>query len=227
VVSLSAWPQLWRRAYKFGSVGQAIPGVELRLAPDGKILARGPNIAMRGYLHQPQATAEAFGPDGWFRTGDLGRIDAEGFVFLTDRKKDLIITSGGINIAPQHLENLLKTDALISQVMVYGDARPYPVALLTLNTEELATFAIRQGLLTTDCAALTREPVVVARVQRIVEAKNASLPSYAKIKKFAIGAAEFTEAAGEVTPTQKIKWRVIAEQYRDVLESLYQEVLSK
>jgi long-chain acyl-CoA synthetase len=210
---------------KFGSVGQAIPGVELRLAPDGEILARGPNIATRGYLHQPQATAEAFGPDGWLRTGDLGRIDAEGFVFITDRKKDLIITSGGINIAPQHLENLLKTDPLISQAMVYGDARPYPVALLTLNAEELARFATSQGLLTTDYAALTRESVVVARVQQIVEAKNASLPSYARIKKFAIVAAEFTEAAGEVTPTQKIKRRIVAERYRNVLESLYREGL--
>jgi long-chain acyl-CoA synthetase len=202
--------------FKFGSVGQAIPGVEIRLAPDGEILARGPNIARRGYLHQPQTTAEVFGPDGWFRTGDLGRIDAEGFVFLTDRKKDLIITSGGINIAPQHLENLLKTDPLISQAMAYGDARPYLVALLTLNAEELARFATSQGVLTTDDAALRREPIVVARVQRVVEAKNASLPSYARIKKFAIIAAEFTEAAGEVTPTQKIKRRMVAERYGDV-----------
>jgi long-chain acyl-CoA synthetase len=211
--------------FKFGSVGQAIPGVELRLAPDGEILARGPNIARRGYLHQPQTTAEAFGPDGWFRTGDLGRLDAEGFVFLTDRKKDLIITSGGINIAPQHLENLLTTDPLISQAMVYGDARPYPVALLTLHAEELARFATSQGIRTTDDAALRREPIVVARVQRVVEAKNASLPSYARIKKFAIIAAEFTEAAGEVTPTQKIKRRMVAERYGDVLESLYREGL--
>jgi long-chain acyl-CoA synthetase len=121
------------------------------------------------------------------------------------------------NIAPQHLENLLKTDSLISQAMVYGDARPYPVALLTLDAEELTRFATSQGLLTTDYAALRREPIVVAQVQRIVEVKNASLPSYARIRKFAIIAAAFTEAAGEVTPTQKIKRRIVAERYGECL----------
>ena len=140
--------------FKFGSVGQALPGVELKIAPDGEILARGANIATRGYYKQPEATREVFEPDGWFHTGDIGKIDEDGFLFITDRKKDLIVTAGGMNIAPQNIENLLKADPFISQVMVHGDRRPYPVALITLNPDELAKFAREQGILNADPAAL-------------------------------------------------------------------------
>ena len=119
--------------FKFGSVGQALPGIELRIAADGEILARGPNVATRGYYKQAQATAEVFEPSGWFHTGDIGRLDEDGFLFITDRKKDLIVTAGGMNIAPQNIENLLKADPFISQVMVHGDRRPYPAALFTLD----------------------------------------------------------------------------------------------
>ncbi|MBI4590300.1 MAG: long-chain fatty acid--CoA ligase [Candidatus Rokubacteria bacterium] len=168
--------------FKFGSVGQALPGVELKIAADGEILARGSNIATRGYFKKPEATAEVWEPDGLFHTGDIGTIDPEGFLFITDRKKDLIVTAGGMNIAPQNIENLLKGDPFISQVMVYGDRRPYPVALITLNPEELAKFAKEQGILLTDPASLVRHPKVVERVSRIVEEKNADLQSYAKIK---------------------------------------------
>ena len=142
--------------FKFGSVGQALPGVELKIATDGEILARGANIATRGYYKQPEATREVFEPDGWFHTGDIGRIDEDGFLFITDRKKDLIVTAGGMNIAPQNIENLLKADPFISQVMVHGDRRPYPVALITLNPDELAKFAREQGILNADPAALVR-----------------------------------------------------------------------
>ena len=144
--------------YKFGSVGQALSGVELKIAADGEILARGANVATRGYFKQPEATREVFEPDGWFHTGDIGRIDEDGFLFITDRKKDLIVTAGGMNIAPQNIENLLKADPFISQVMVYGDRKPYPVALITLNPEELAKFAREQGMLTTDPGALVAPP---------------------------------------------------------------------
>ena len=208
-------------AFKFGSVGRAIPGVELRIAADGEILARGPNVAARGYFKKPEATAEVFEPSGWFHTGDIGRIDDDGFLFITDRKKDLIVTSGGMNIAPQNIENLLKADPFISQVMVYGDRRPYPVALITLNPEELGTFAKAEGILTTDAASLAKHPRVVERVSRILEEKNASLQSYAKIKKFRVLPADFTQDGGELTPTLKVKRKVVSEKYRSVIESLY------
>jgi long-chain acyl-CoA synthetase len=208
-------------AFKFGSVGRGIPGLELKIAPDGEILARGPNIATRGYFRKPEATAEVFEPAGWFHTGDVGRIDEEGFLYITDRKKDLIVTAGGMNIAPQNIENLLKGDPFISQAMVYGDRRPYPVALITVNLEELAKFAKEQGILVTDYAQLTKHPKVLERVGRIVEEKNAQLQSYAKIKKFAVVPADFTQEGGELTPTLKVKRKVVAEKYKDMLESLY------
>ncbi|HET8577071.1 MAG TPA: long-chain fatty acid--CoA ligase [Methylomirabilota bacterium] len=206
--------------FKFGSVGLPLPGVELKIAPDGEILGRGKNIA-KGYFKKPEATAEVFLPDGWFATGDIGRIDEDGFLFITDRKKDLIVTAGGMNIAPQNIENLLKGDPFISQAMVHGDKRPYPVALITLNADELAKFAKEQGILVTDPAALTKHPKVVERVSRIVEHKNTELQSYAKVKKFAILPNDFSVDNGLLTPTLKVKRKVITEMHREVLDSLY------
>ena len=207
--------------FRFGSVGQALPGIELKIAPDGEILARGPNIATRGYYKQPEATREVFDADGWFHTGDIGRLDEEGFLYITDRKKDLIITAGGMNIAPQNIENLLKTDPFISQAMVHGDRRPYPVALITVNPDELRKFAREHGLPAEDPAALVKHPRVVERVGRTVEEKNAQLPSYARIKRFAVLAEDFTQETGELTPTLKVKRKVVTEKYRAVLEDLY------
>ena len=207
--------------FKFGSVGLPVPGIELRIAPDGEILARGPNVATRGYFRKPEATAAAFDADGWFLTGDIGRIDADGFLYITDRKKDIIVTAGGMNIAPQNIENALKTDPFISQTMVYGDRRPYPVALITVNADELARFATAQGLRPADPQLLVKHPTVIERVGRTIEATNADLPSYARIKKFAVLPVDFTQEGGQLTPTLKVKRRVIAEQYRDTLEALY------
>jgi long-chain acyl-CoA synthetase len=207
--------------YKFGSVGRALPGVEVRIADDGEILARGPNVATRGYYKQAQATADVFEPSGWFHTGDIGRLDEDGFLFITDRKKDLIVTAGGMNIAPQNIENLLKADPFISQVMVYGDRRPYPVALVTVNPEELTKFTREEGILTTDPSVVSKHPKVVERVARIVEEKNSQLQSYAKIKKFAVLPADFTQEGGELTPTLKVKRKVVAEKYRRAIEELY------
>jgi long-chain acyl-CoA synthetase len=206
--------------FKFGSVGQAQPGIEVKIAPDGEILGRGPNIA-KGYFKKPEATAEVFLADGWFATGDIGRIDEEGFLFITDRKKDLIVTAGGMNIAPQNIENLLKGDPFISQAMVHGDKRPYPVAIITLNPEELAKFAKEQGILNTEPAALAKHPKVVERVSRIVEARNHELQSYAKVKKFAILPGDFTVENGLLTPTLKVKRRIITDTHRELLDSLY------
>jgi len=206
--------------YKFGSVGQAQPGVELKIAPDGEILGRGPNIA-KGYFKKPEATAEVFLPDGWFATGDIGKLDPEGFLFITDRKKDLIVTAGGINIAPQNIENLLKGDPFISQAVVHGDKRPYPVALITLNPDELTKFAREKGILVTDPAALVKHPAIVDRVSRTVEERNTGLQSYAKIKKFAILPDDFTVDNGLLTPTLKVKRKIITEAHKELLDSLY------
>ena len=207
--------------FKFGSVGQALPGVEIRIADDGEILARGANIATRGYYKQADATAAVFEPTGWFHTGDIGHIDPEGFLYITDRKKDLIVTAGGMNIAPQNIENMLKADPFISQAMIYGDRRPYPVALITVSPEELEKFAREAGLLTTDPALLAKHPKIVERVARTVEAKNTQLQSYAKIKKFTVLPSDFSQDSGELTPTLKVKRKVVSEKYRDVIEELY------
>jgi len=210
-----------RDKYKFGSVGQALPGVELKIAPDGEILARGPNIATRGYFKQPDATKEVFEADGWFHTGDIGRLDEDAFLFITDRKKDLIVTAGGMNIAPQNIENMLKADPFISQVMVYGDRRPYPVALITVNPEELQKFARGHGILVTDAGVLVKHPKVVERVGRTVEEKNTQLQSYAKIKRFAVLPVDFSLDGGELTPTLKVKRKVVTSKYMSALEELY------
>jgi long-chain acyl-CoA synthetase len=206
--------------FKFGSVGQAQPGIEIKIAPDGEILGRGGNIA-QGYFKKPEATAEVFLADGWFATGDIGRVDDDGFLFITDRKKDLIVTAGGMNIAPQNIENLLKGDPFISQAMVYGDKRPYPVALITLNPEELAKFAREQSIVDADPAALVKNSKVVERVTRIIEERNGELQSYAKVKKFLILPGDFTVENGLLTPTLKVKRRVITDKNRELLDSLY------
>jgi len=208
-------------AYKFGSVGKPMPGVEVKLAADGEILGRGGNIA-KGYFKKADATREVFLEDGWFATGDIGRFDEDGFLFITDRKKDLIVTAGGMNIAPQNIENLLKGDPFISQVMVHGDRRPYPVALITLNPEELAKFAREQGIMAGDPSVLAKHPKVIERVQRTVDHKNSELQSYAKIKKFAILPEDFTVENGALTPTLKVKRKVISERNRPALDALYQ-----
>jgi long-chain acyl-CoA synthetase len=207
--------------FKFGSVGQSLPGVQLRIAADGEILARGPNIATLGYYKQPEATHEVFDPDGWFHTGDIGTVDKDGFLVITDRKKDLIVTAGGMNIAPQNIENLLKADPFISQVMVYGDRRPYPVALITINPEELSKFAREQGILTSEAAAIVKHPKVTERIGRTVEEKNTQLQSYAKIKRFTVLPVDFSLDGGELTPTLKVKRKVVSQKYKDAIEELY------
>lgn len=206
--------------FKFGTVGRAFPGVELRVAGDGEILARGPNIA-KGYYRKPEETAEVFRPEGWFHTGDIGEIDADGFLRITDRKKDLIKTAGGSYVAPQYIENLLKGDPFVSQALVYGDRRPYPVALITLSPEELAKFARNAGLGDKPMAELVRNPAVTERVRQIVDRTNERLASYAKVKRFAVLPEDFTQEGGELTPTLKVKRKVVNTKYADLIESLY------
>ena len=209
------------RRYKFGTVGPAFPGVDLRFAEDGEILARAPNIA-KGYYGRPEETAEVFTADGWFHTGDIGELDAEGFLRITDRKKDLIKTAGGSYVAPQYIENLLKGDPFVSQAMVHGDRRPYPVALITLNPEELAKFARNAGLGDKPTPELARNPAIVERVRQTVDHVNEKLASYARLKRFAILPADFSQESGELTPTLKVKRKVVCANYADLIESLYQ-----
>jgi len=206
--------------YKFGTVGTAIPGVELRLAADGEIVARGPNIA-KGYYKRPEATAEVFLEAGWFATGDIGEIDPEGFLRITDRKKDLLVTAGGKNIAPQNLENLLKADPYISQAMVYGDRRPYLTALLTLDLDETCRYARAHGIAADTAPALAAHPqihqLIAARVAQI----NQQLAAYETIKKFIIAPTDFTPESGELTPTLKVKRKVVTQMYQEQLDRLY------
>ena len=207
-------------AYRFGTVGRPFPGIELKIAEDGEIVARGPNIA-QGYHGKQEETAAVFKPGGWFHTGDVGEIDRDGFLRITDRKKDLIKTSGGSYVAPQYIENLLKGDPFVSQAMVEGDRRPYPVALITLNADELAKLARERGLGDKPPAELVRDPAVMERVRRIVDGVNAHLASYAQVKRFAVLPGDFTQDGGELTPTMKVRRREVRQKYADVVDSLY------
>src|SRR5262249_48475475 len=207
-------------AYKFGTVGRPFAGIELKIAEDGEIVARGANIA-QGYYRRQEETAAVFEPGGWFHTGDVGEIDRDGFLRITDRKKDLIKTSGGSYVAPQNIENLLKGDPFVSQALVDGDRRPYPVALITLTPDELAKLARERDLGDKPPEELVRHPVVMERVRKIVDGANVHLASYAQIKRFAVLPHEFTQERGELTPTLKIKRRDVRQKYAEVIESLY------
>ena len=207
--------------YKFGTVGPALPGVELRIAPDGEILARGPNIA-KGYYKRPEETGEVFLEDGWFATGDIGEIDNEGFLRITDRKKDLIVTAGGKNIAPQNLENLLKTDPYISQAMVYGDRRPYLTAVLTLDLDEMRRYARAHGVPGETSQEFAAQPQVQQLLETRVARLNQQLASYETIKKLFIAPTDFTPESGELTPTLKVKRKVVIQKYHEQIERLYQ-----
>jgi len=190
--------------FRLGTVGRPVPGCELMLADDGEILTRGDTI-FAGYYKDPEATAAAFTEDGWFRTGDVGEIDADGFVKITDRKKDLIITAGGKNIAPQNLENALKASRFVSQAIVIGDRRPYVVALITLDQDEVA--------------ASGRDPQEL--VQELVDDVNRDRVRVEQIKRFVIVPRDFSQEAGEVTPTLKLRRRVIHENFATEINGLY------
>jgi long-chain acyl-CoA synthetase len=204
---------------RIGTVGPPVPGTEVRIAEDGEILVKGPGV-MKEYYGKPEATAEVL-KDGWFATGDIGHVDQAGHLKITDRKKDIIVTAGGKNVAPQNLENDLKTDPIVSQVMVHGDQRKFLSALVTLNAEFARKWADEHGV--PAGAALERDPKVQARVQQAFDALNARQASYATIKKFAIVPGDFTQATGELTPTLKVKRKVVTQKYKAVLDGFYVE----
>jgi long-chain acyl-CoA synthetase len=201
--------------YAFGTVGSPVPGIEIRIADDGEILVRGGSV-MKGYYNKPEATAEVIDKEGWFHTGDIGVFE-DGMLRITDRKKDIIVNAGGKNIAPQNLENALKATPFISQVMVHGDKRPYLVALVTLNEENVAKWAKDNGV----AGAPAADPKVKALIGKYVEEVNAKQPSYSAIKKFEILPADFSQETGELTPTLKVKRKFTYEKYRATIDALY------
>jgi long-chain acyl-CoA synthetase len=204
---------------KIGTVGPPVPGTEVRIAEDGEVLVKGPGV-MKEYFNNPAATAEVL-RDGWLYTGDIGSIDGEGYLRITDRKKDIIVTAGGKNVAPQNLENDLKTHALISQVMVHGDKRKFLSALVTLNEDAVRVWAKEHGV--APGARLHDEPKVVAAIQKAVDELNSRQASYSTIKRFAIVPRDFTQESGELTPTLKVKRKVVTKNYQKVIDAFYAE----
>ena len=206
-------------AYRFGTVGRPLPGTEAKLAEDGELLIRSETI-FQGYFKDPEATAEVLGADGWLLTGDIAEIDEDGFIKITDRKKDIIVTAGGKNVAPQNLENDLKTSKYVSQAMVVGDRQPYIAALITLDPEELPKWAAERGL-EGDVATLAENEQVRDLIQGVVDSVNADRSRYEQIKRFAILPRDFTMEDDELTPTLKLKRRVVSKHFPDELEGLY------
>ncbi len=206
---------------RLGTVGPALPGIETRLAEDGEVLMRGPWI-MRGYRGPPEASAEALDTEGWLHTGDIGQLDAEGYLAITDRKKDLIKTSGGKYVAPQEMEGKLKALCpYLSQVVVHGDRRNYVSALVTLDPLALRSWATARGMGGLAHEELVKQPQVKALVQEAVGKLNAELPRYATLKRFTILPREFSEADGEVTPSQKLRRKVIEARHQEALDAMY------
>jgi long-chain acyl-CoA synthetase len=208
-------------APRAGTVGRPLPGVELRIADDGEILARGPNV-MSGYYRKPDATAEVL-RDGWFHTGDIGSIDAEGYLQITDRKKDLLVTSGGKKIAPQPIEATLKRSSIVSEVVLLGDRRKYPIVLIVPDFAGLERRLKDLGRPPGTREELVRRPDVLAIYQELVDALNRDLSQFERIKKLALLPVEFSIESGELTPTLKVKRKVVEERWRDTIDALYAE----
>jgi long-chain acyl-CoA synthetase len=206
--------------YKFGTVGQVGPGIEMKLADDGEILFRGENV-MQGYFRNTEATAETIDSDGWLYSGDIGEIDDEGFLKITDRKKDLIITAGGKNIAPQRVEQTLKLSKYINQIVAYGDRRKYLTALVTLELDNVKGWAAENGLSYNDPSELCTKPEVQALLKSEVDALNRNLASFETVKKIRILPGEFTVESGELTPSLKIKRKVVLANYQALLDEMY------
>jgi long-chain acyl-CoA synthetase len=206
-------------AFRFGTVGKPLDKVEVKIASDGEILVRADSV-MKGYYKNPKATEEVMA-EGWFHTGDIGLIDPDGFLKITDRKKDIIVTSGGKNVSPQNIENLLLGDRLFSQVVVLGDKRNYLVALIALNKDEVLRYAEQLKIDSRDWKKLLAEPEIYEWVEFRIKEKTKDLAPYEQIKYFALLERELSQESGEMTPTLKIRRKIIMEKYSDIIEGLY------
>jgi long-chain acyl-CoA synthetase len=206
-------------AVRFGTIGKPLPGTEVSIASDGEILLRGPNV-FKGYYQNEAATREMLTPDGWLRSGDLGAISDDGFVSITGRKKDLIITSSGKNITPSNIENLLRESRYVSEAVVFGDRRPYLVAILTLDREESGKLATRLGV-AADPGTIAQDPGVLAELAKEVDAVNQKLARIEQVKRFAVLERDLSQAEGELTPTLKVKRNAVYDKYAEVFGALY------
>ena len=207
---------------RIGTSGKPIRDVEVRIAADGEIETRGPNV-MQGYWHKPQETREVFTIDGWFRTGDIGNLDGDGFLTITDRKKELLKTSGGKYIAPQPIEQMIKGSRFVNQVVVIGNGRKFPAALIVPDWQQLEAYAKYKGLDLHSRAEFCRGPRIIDLFERQIAARTTGLAQFEKIKRIALLDQEFTAEGGELTPTLKVKRRVIDEKYRNVIDRIYDE----
>ena len=205
---------------RFGSVGKVVPGVEVKIATDGEILTRGPNV-MKGYYNKPEDTAEVMSPGGWFHTGDIGELDADGFLKITDRKKDIIVTAGGKNIAPQPIEMVVKTNPFVLSAVMIGDKRKYPILLVVPNMETLRKWAETEGMTGRTDAALLGDIVVHNKLTGEIKKTLRELAQYEMPKKFLILDRDFTIESGELTPTLKVKRRIVEKIHQARIEELY------
>ncbi|MBN1289232.1 MAG: long-chain fatty acid--CoA ligase [Actinobacteria bacterium] len=208
--------------YRFGSVGLPLENVEIRIAEDGEVLARGPNI-MKGYYNNPEATAEVIDSEGWFHTGDIGHLDEDGFLYITDRKKDIIVTAGGKNIAPQNIENVLKVDRYIEQVCVIGDRRKFVSALVVPDFDELRVWACENSVDAEKNEDLAVNEKVIDFYRERIDALLEDFARFEKVKKFVLLPGEFTEEAGFITPSLKMKRKTVEEAFRKEIEGMYRE----
>jgi long-chain acyl-CoA synthetase len=207
-------------ALKIGTVGTLVPGNSIRIADDGELLLRG-GVVFQGYWHNDQATSESF-EDGWFKTGDLGAVDEAGFLTITGRKKEIIVTAGGKNVAPAVLEDQLRSHPLISQAMVVGDAKPFIGALITIDPEAIEGWKQRNGKpAASSVGDLANDPDLLAEVDAAVKQANLSVSHAESIRKFRILPVDFTEDTGELTPTMKVKRKVVAEKFADDIAAIY------
>ena len=208
-------------ALKIGTVGQPFPGASVKVAPDGELMLAGAQI-FKGYWNNPTATAEAIEPDGWFHSGDIGEIDDQGFVKITGRKKELIVTAGGKNVAPAVLEDRLRGNWLVSQCLVVGDAQPFIAALVTIDPESFPAWLKQKGKpATTTIASMTSDPDLIAEIQGAVNDANKAVSNAEAIKKFTILPEDWTEEGGQLTPSMKLKRNVVMKEYSSEVDALY------